>query len=116
MSKKINQQFLCSRMMLPEHCSGLNDYTLRKKWAENHRRPDLDDQQQEQLQYELEQALAEQQELIITVLNESGYHTCIGVPLRIDPTTGLIFIHTGKNRPGAVKAADVVKIAYAGRH
>lgn len=111
MSKKINQQFLCSRMMLPEHCSGLNEHAFRKKWEENHRRPDMDDQLQEQLQQELEQALAKQQALKITFLDYSGYHTYIGVPLRIDPTAGLIFLHTGKGRPRAVKAAEVVKIA-----
>ncbi len=110
MSKKITRQFLCSKMMLPEHCSGLKEYAARKQWEENCRRPNLDEQLQEELQQAFEQALAKKQILKITILNDSGYRTYSGIPLRSDCAAGLIYLHTDKGRPQAVKAADVVQI------
>ncbi len=110
MSKKMTQQFLCSKMMLPEHCSGLRKYAEDKKWAENHRRPLLDEQFREELQQILELAMAEQQPLKFTVLDSGGYRAYSGIPLRSDPATGLIYLRSGSSRLQAVKASEVVGI------
>ena len=110
MSKKISQQFLCSKMMLPEHCAGLKEYAAGKQWAENHRRPDIDQQMHEELQRTLEQALVKQESLKITILNDSGYRTYSGIPVHSDPASGLICLQNGRNRPKTVKAAEVVRI------
>lgn len=95
---------------MPEHCSSLQEHTAVRQWTEDHRRPHLDEQFQEQLQQVLVQALANQQTLKITVLSSSGYRTYSGVPLRSDPATGLIYLHAGKGRPQTIKAAEVVGI------
>lgn len=110
MSKKIKQQFLCSKMMLPEHYSDLQKHTAGKQWAENHRRPHLDEQFQEELQQILEQALSEHKPLKIITLNNKGYRVYSGIPLRSDPTTGLILLDSGKCRPQRVKACEVISI------
>ncbi len=108
MSKKINRQFSCSKMMLPEHRAGLQQHASQKQWEEDHRRPLFDEQRQEELQQILEQALLNRQSLKLTILNGSGYKTCRGIPLRSDPSAGLLFIHTGTGRTRSIRAVDVV--------
>ncbi len=110
MSKKINQQFLCSKMMLPEHYSDLRKHAAGKQWTENHRRPHLDEQFQEELQQILEQALSEQKLLKIITLNSKGYRVYSGIPLHSDPSTGLIWLGSGKCRPQSIRACEVISI------
>jgi len=111
MSKKFNQQFACSRMMLPEHRSSLQQHNAKTAWEENHRRPFLDEQRQEELQQLLEQAIFKQQRLNFTVLNNGGYQTITGIPLRSDPAAGFIYIFdAGGTRRRKIMAADVVNL------
>jgi len=97
-------------MMLPEHRSGLQRYAARKQWEADHRRPVMDEQRQEELQQVLEQALLNGQALKLTVLNERGFTGCTAIPLRIEPSTGLIYFCTGASRHLAVRAAEIVHL------
>ncbi len=110
MSKKFSQQFSCSKMMLPEHRGSLQQHADQNRWEQEYRRPILDEQEQEQLQQILEQALSKKQSIKLIVLNESGRQTIYGIPLRINPGTGTILLSTGCVRPLAVKAADVIHL------
>jgi hypothetical protein len=108
MSKKINRQFACSRMMLPEHSGTLEEHNSSAAWDETHRRPHLDEQRQEEMQQILARAILNRLKIKLIILNGSGYHTYCGVPLPGDSTAGKFFIDTGAARPLAVRAAEVV--------
>ncbi len=108
MSKKLTGQFLCSRMMLPEHCSGLQKHADQLDWDEAHRYPDLDEQRQEEMQQIFEQALAGQTALEITTLTSSGYRHYSGTPLRIDQACGLIYLRDKEGKLIKVFAREAV--------
>ena len=110
MSKKFNQQFACSKMMLPEHRGSLQEQSVKTQWNETHRRPLFDEQRQEELQQILDQAIVKRQTLQCTILNSSGYQVYSGVPLRIDQTAGKIILDTSDRRTQAITAAEVVQL------
>lgn len=110
MSKKINRQFACSKMMLPEHRGSLQDHKNKALWQENHRSPLLDEQRQEELQQLLDRAVFKRQALTFTVLDDEGYQNFNGTPLRIDTAAGLIHLDSGGSRPQKIRAADVIDI------
>ncbi len=111
MSKKATHQFLCSKMMLPEHCAGLREHVTARQRAENNRRPELDEQFREEMQQLLEQALATRQAVEVTVLESCGCRFFSGVLLRSDPGAGLIYLDTGSSRrPRSIKAGEVIRI------
>ena len=110
MSKKICQQFACSKMMLPEHRTSLQKHSSAAEWAENHPSIILDEQLQEELQRTLECAREKSHEIKLTILNSSGYHTYRGVPLRLDPTSGTVYIGSGATRPQAISAAEIIRL------
>ncbi|MCJ7806040.1 MAG: YolD-like family protein [Clostridia bacterium] len=110
MSSKINQQFACSKMMLPEHRVSLRDQSTKAQWKETHRRPLFDEQRQDELQQILGQAILKRQTLQFTILNSSGYRIYSGVPLRIEQTAGKIILDTGDRRTQAITAAEVVQL------
>jgi hypothetical protein len=84
MSKKINHQFHCSRMMLPEHCSVLREHSVELERKENFLIPNHDEQQLEECQQLLEQALADGLELSFMLVTASGREAIRGVPLRFE--------------------------------
>lgn len=108
----MNQQFLCSKMMLPEHCSELRKHTENSKWAEDYRRPLLDEQFREELQQRLEQAFAARKALRVAILQDRAHHTITGVPLRFEPTTGVIYFDTGGPQPMPILAAEIVNLEF----
>ncbi len=114
MSKKINQQFHCSKMMLPEHCGKLRDHADRLEREEIYRRPVIDEQLWEEQQRILGQALFTGQQIMITIINSSGYHTYRGVPLRIDQIAGFILIENGEQRPFKIRATEIIRLEFHG--
>ena len=113
MSKKLTGQFLCSRMMLPEHCSGLQKHADQLDWDEAHRYPDLDEQRQEEMQQAFEQALAEQAAIEITTLTNSGYRHYSGTPHRCDQAFDLVYLRDREGKLIKIKARDVVGLTRA---
>jgi hypothetical protein len=107
MSKKINQQFSCSKMMLPEHCGQLREHSAAYENAEACSRPCFDQQLREEQQHTLDQALLTGLMIVVTVINSSGTHTFCGVPLRIDQVAGCLVLDTGEVRPSRIKAAEI---------
>lgn len=110
MSKKINQQFNCSKMMLPEHCGQLREHSVAYERAEAGSRPCFDEQLREEQQRTLDQALLAGQMIVVTIINSSGPHTFRGVPLRIDQISGCLVIDVGEVRPYRIKAAEITSL------
>ncbi len=110
MSKKISQQFACSRMMLPEHCSSLRQHAASVKRAEEQRQSLTDEQLQAEQQQLLESAICHKLSLEFTLLEESGRCRISGVPCRIDVTAGMIYIDTGSGKPVKIRAVSVTGI------
>ncbi len=110
MSKKLNQQFACSKMMLPEHRSSLQEHNDQLRRDEENSRPVLDEQQWERLQQIFEWALAERRALKVTVFNRAGREIFTGIPLSGDPTAGRITFSSGSDRPHPVNAADIAHL------
>ena len=113
MSKKLTGQFLCSRMMLPEHCSGLQKHADQLDWDEAHRHPELDEQRQEEMQQVFEQALAGHNALEITTLTSSGYRVYSGTPLRSDQAFGLVYLRDREGKLIRIKTREVVGLTRA---
>lgn len=113
MSKKLTGQFLCSRMMLPEHCAGLQKHAGQLDWDEAHRFPELDEQRQEEMQQAFEQALAGKAALAITTLTSSGYRQYSGTPVRIDQVSGFIYLRDREGKLVKIKAREVVSLTRA---
>jgi hypothetical protein len=107
MSKKINQQFTCSKMMLPEHCGQLREHSAAYEKVEACSRPCFDEQLHEEQQRVLDQALLAGQKILVTIIDSSGSHTFCGVPLRIDQVSGYLFLDVGEIRPCRVRAAEI---------
>lgn len=83
--KKLYHQFACSSMMLPEHRGRLERRRRQARREEEYRRPQFDEQQWDQFQYLLERSLSEGLPLQVTVLNEQGYRTLVGIACRRSP-------------------------------
>lgn len=97
-------------MMLPEHDRTLREHKAEQQWTEEHRRPLLDEQEQERLQRTLAAAVAEKRALTITVLNANGYRVYRGIVLRTDTAAGTIILAAGGLRPEKICAAEVVAL------
>ncbi len=113
MSKKMSQQFACSRMMLPEHCGSLRRHAAVIERAEEQRRPLTDEQLQVEQQQLLEEALCHKLRLEFILLDEAGRSSISGVPRRLDETAGIIYIDTGSGKPVKLRAASVIGITGA---
>jgi len=111
LSKKFNQQFACSRMMLPEHCGSLREQAAAKIKAEEQRKPLIDEQLQEEQQQLLEQALRGRKRLRFEVLTRSGRVSFSGVPRRLDENAGMILIDTGSSKLEKISSAAVIKLS-----
>jgi len=113
MSKKINQQFACSKMMLPEHRGSLQEQSAAVKRADESSRPELDQQERERLQQIFEQALHVRRALRVTVFTETGREIFTGIPLRVDPAGGKIIFSSGSTGVRAIRTADIVHLELA---
>jgi len=110
-SQKFNRQFDCSKMMLPEHRSSLDQQVVREHGSAGEVHSlSLDQQELEQLQRSLEHALVERQPLRVTVLAEDGRRDYTGIPLRIDQASGVIYLSTGFARPQPIEADRVLSL------
>ena len=107
MSKKIARQFDCSRMMLPEHCSCLRQYTTGLKKEENCP-AEPDEQLLEERQNLLERALAEKIMLKITIIDDKERSTIAGIPAAIDQTGGTIVVAVEGSGRIRIRAAHIV--------
>lgn len=113
MSKKIRQQFSCSKMMLPEHSVHYATHKISTKKEELHRRPALDEQYQEQLQQNLSLAMMEQRLIRIKILNAEGFCTYSGIPRRINQVTGTIDLDDGGTAVKRIRASEVVSLDFS---
>ena len=97
--------------MLPEHRSSLEQQVVREhSGAGETHSPSLDQQELEQLQRALEQALVERQPVRVAVLTEEGRRNYTGIPLRIDQASGFIYLSTGFARPQPIEADRVLSL------
>ncbi len=112
MIRKIDQQFSCSKMMLPEHRTNLERHCEELIREEELRRPQLDEQRREEMQRLLEQALQTGQSLKIDTMD--SYSRCCyrGLPLRCDPATGQITIRTDRGKTLKLKASEIVHLEF----
>jgi hypothetical protein len=95
MTKKISNQFLCSRMMLPEHKESINSYKKKTEYKKKYRIPSFDEQQCEEFQFLINKSLNKKIKLKVTVL-EKKYQEYIGIVTNTYPESGLIKIKTNK--------------------
>jgi|GEM_PF-389806 len=109
MSRKFSDQFLCSRMMLPEHREGLNRRMGQMDRREKYSRPLWDEQQWEQFQLLLEEALEQRLMVELIRVKEEVHESITGILKKADNLTGLIFVQTEKEII-KVKAADVIAL------
>ena len=114
MSKKINHQFNCSTMLLPEHNAALKQHFAKPRQEENSRRPLKDEQllaEEEQL---LQEALYCGKKLLFTVIDCAGRKIFSGVPLRFEEPGALIVIAAegkqGQRRLLKIAAQNVILI------
>lgn len=98
MSKKYANQFLCSRMMLPEHRTKLARYRQEIEQAEQYRRLLLDQQQWEQFQVLLECSYFGGVPVRVTILEENGYRTVTGVVQKLLPVPGAMELSGANGR------------------
>lgn len=112
MSKKISQQFKCSKMMLPEHNYQYSADKLNAKHQDARRRPALDEQYQEQLQQKLSRAVMEQRLIRVKILSTDGCCTYRGIPRRVNPVTGIIDLDDDCGRIQRIKASEVINLDF----
>ncbi|PKM82106.1 MAG: hypothetical protein CVU88_03525 [Firmicutes bacterium HGW-Firmicutes-13] len=92
MNKKLFNQFICSRMMLPEHREKLNEHHEEIERKENYRLPSFDEQQWDEFEFILSRSLEHGLKIEITVLTEEGYLKTRGVVKKVNPLSGQISI------------------------
>ncbi len=109
MSRKFSEQFICSRMMLPEHREGLNRQSREMLKKENYPKPLLDEQQWEEFQRVLEKALKQHLVVQIIRVKDDIHQTIVGTLKKADSLTGLIFVQT-EEEIIKIKAGDVLSL------
>jgi hypothetical protein len=96
MSKKLLNQFHCSRMMLPEHRQKLKEHQEKTAFKEKYPLPLLDEQQWEEFQHLLHQSIQIGVKLKITVLTSRGYSAITGVVTKVDAVSNQIVLTTAR--------------------
>jgi len=94
MSKKLSNQFLCSRMMLPEHREKLKLYQNKREYEENYRIPQYSDQQLEEFQFLLDRSLKFGLRIELTILTDHGFTNIKGVVKKTEAASGQILVTT----------------------
>ncbi len=114
MNRKFSDQFLCSRMMLPEHREGVNRRIRKMDRQGKYSRPLWDEQQWEQFQLLLEKALEQHLVVEITRVKEDVHESISGTLKKADNLTGLIFVQT-EDEIVKIKAEDVISLGIIGK-
>jgi hypothetical protein len=96
--KKMNDQFLCSRMMLPEHRKALSQRQQKIREAEDRRIPLFDEQELELWEWFLRQSLEQGTKITVSYLSEGGEKIVSGVALKNDIPGGMIIMAGKKSR------------------
>ena len=81
MTKKLKNQFLCSRMMLPEHVAALNKHNKEMKEKELFNIPEYDEQQLKLWEALLKSSMLEGLEVEINYLSSAGPVLISGIVL-----------------------------------
>ncbi|NLL57348.1 MAG: YolD-like family protein [Firmicutes bacterium] len=89
--QKLNNQFLCSRMMLPEHVEALAQYN-KERQKEEITIPSVDEQELELWERRIIQSLELGKEITITYLANSEIKSVSGVVKRVNRSAGMILI------------------------
>ncbi|MBZ4686861.1 MAG: hypothetical protein PWQ96_524 [Clostridia bacterium] len=110
-SKKIYDQFTCSRMMLPEHKERLKNYRKKLQQKEKYRMPLFDEQQWEEFQFILEHSLHYDAKIQLTILQEESYLEVQGVVKGLDTVKREITIAT-ESGLRKLNAKEIVNIDY----
>ncbi len=92
MSKRINNQFFCSSMMLPEHREELE--TLSKDREKKPPPPEWDEQALELWERLIQQSLKQGEKIKITIFLHDRYLEVVGVVQRLDASRGRLGIKT----------------------
>lgn len=108
MMKKLDNQFACSRMMLPEHREHLEAH-YQKLQRENYHLPSLDEQQYELFERTLIQSLNFGLEIQITLLAGGQLLTLEGVVKNINLLSGQIIL-LNKDGTKAVTIKNIIDV------
>jgi len=84
MSKKIANQFACSRLLLPEHRDRLQGHHRAKEKEEECRLPCLDEQQWAEFDFLIDQSFKQGIEIRVTAINQEGRYSAAGRVVRLD--------------------------------
>jgi len=107
MMKKFTDQFLCSRMMLPEHVEALSRYNKKNLKEEDTRISSVDEQELENWERLIKQSLEHRMKITVTYLaKDKKKKSVIGAVTKVDVYSGMIFI-AGK---GGKVEVDLKKI------
>lgn len=110
MSKKLFNQFICSRMMLPEHREKLNKHHEKIERKEKYRLPSFDEQQWEEFEFILTQSLEHGVKIEITILKEGKYFKKRGTVKKLDPLSGKISILTENEGVIKLPAKNMIEV------
>ncbi len=95
MSKKLYNQFICSRMMLPEHVRALSKHEQESKLKELCWMPELDKQRLEEFDRILQKAVKEEMPVRLTVMTGQGLVVYEGKVQEVD--RGKLYLEAGKD-------------------
>lgn len=114
MSKKINQQFNCSKMMLPEHCGQLREHSAGLKIDSQKAFVETDEQLLEEWQQIFDLAFAKKLPLTI-VYNEAGEaKTVTGTPSAVKTDEESIAFKPGNAREQKILVKAILGLRLCG--
>ncbi len=94
MSKKVANQFACSRLILPEHRDQLRGHRQARRKEEEHRLPCLDQQQWEEFEALVKQSLEQGLTIMVTAVSKQGRYSATGQVIKVDPVIRRITLAT----------------------
>ncbi len=94
--KKLTNQFLCSRMMLPEHVEAWSKHNEKILEEENNNIPYFDEQELELWERLIKQSLEHGTEITVTYVSKAGKKSFSGAVIKIDVSASRI-IFAGKD-------------------
>jgi hypothetical protein len=114
MSKKINQQFNCSKMMLPEHCGQLREHSVWLKAGSQKSSVEADEQLLEEWQLIFNLALTNQLPLKV-VYSETGVTKMVtGIPFAVEIDQGCIKVKPGNSRGQKILIKAILELRLSG--
>ncbi len=101
--KKFTDQFLCSRMMLPEHVEALSRYNKKNLKEEDTHIPSVDEQELENWERLIKQSLEHGMKITVTYLaKDKKKKSVTGTVTKVDVAGGMIFIAGKDGKVGVV--------------